>query len=462
MSTAAAARGPWWLEEAPPDPRLPPLTRRVDAEFVVVGGGYCGLWTALALVERNPGTRVVLLEAARCGHGPSGRNGGFLHGYWSSLASARKVFGDAGALALARASSRILPAVRNFAAARDEDIWLREGGMLRVAAAPGQEAAVDRAIEAARALGAPEEAVPLSAEGLAARCASPRFRRGVLFRDGATVHPARLARALRRAVLDAGVEVFENSPARVRGTSVETPSGRARAQQVVLAVNSAAVQERALARCLTNAGSHVVLTEPVPDLVARLGWTGGEAIVDARIFLHYFRTTPDGRVLMGSAAGALARGGRGGFDRDRAAEARAEAALRRLLPGFGGVRVEAAWGGPVDVSVDGFPFVGTLDGGRVHYAAGFSGNGVGPSWLAAQALASLATRTEDEWTSLPLVGRRPRRRLPPEPWKHAGGRAVRAATLRVEDADEAGEPAPLWARTGAALPRLLGVRLGTR
>jgi glycine/D-amino acid oxidase-like deaminating enzyme len=53
----------------------------------VVGGGYTGLWTALAVLEREPSARVVVLEAETCGAGPSGRNGGFCHGYWSHFAS---------------------------------------------------------------------------------------------------------------------------------------------------------------------------------------------------------------------------------------------------------------------------------------------------------------------------------------------------------------------------------------
>lgn len=466
MSTAGDRRHPWWLEEAPPDPALPPLAGAVEADVAIVGGGFCGLWTALALRGRERSARVVLLEADRCGLGPSGRNGGFLHGYWSSLAAARSTFGDEGALALARASSRIVPAVRDFVMARGEDVWLHEGGMLRVSAAPAQDAAVERAVAAAQALGVPEEAVALSRDELTARCSSPVFRRGVVFRDGATLQPARLVRALRRAVLEAGIEVYEGT--RVTGTRAGSPvvlktaNGSVRAHSVVLAVNAAATGHRRLARRLTNAGSHVVLTEPVPELLAELGWTGGEAIVDARIFLHYFRTTPDGRVLMGSAAGALGHGGRGGFDHDVAAEQRAEAGLRRLLPALAEARVVSAWGGPVDVAVDGFPFVGTLPGSAVHYAAGFSGNGVGPSWLAAQSLTSLALGADDEWTALPLVHRRPARLLPPEPLKYVGGRAVRAATLRVEDADEAQRRPPLWARAVAAVPRLLGLRLGTR
>jgi glycine/D-amino acid oxidase-like deaminating enzyme len=462
---------PWWLQEALAAEGgidvSQPLSGARSADVAVVGGGYTGLWAALAVRDRDPSLDVVVLEAARCGEGPSGRNGGFLHGYWASLPRLRAALGDEAALALARAGDRIVPAVRAFAAERGADVWLREAGMLKVSAAPGQDAAVERAVAAAAELGVPEEAVPLGPEELSSRCRSPVFRRGVLFRDGATVQPARLVRALRRAALDAGVALYERTPvtaARPGDPSVlETRGGTVRARAVVLAVNAATTGWRPAAARLTNFGSYVVLTEPVPHLLEEIGWTGGEAIADARMFLHYFRTTPDGRVLMGSGSGPIGRGGRvdDRFHRDAPSAARAEAGLRRLLPGLAAARVAHAWGGPIDVASDQLPFVGTLPGRRFHYAAGFSGNGVGPSWLAAQALASLAAGREDEWTALPLVGRQPPR-LPPEPLKHAGGALVRAAALRLEEAEERGSRAPLQLRAVAALPRLLGTPLGTR
>jgi hypothetical protein len=113
------------------------------------------------------------------------------------------------------------------------------------------------------------------------------------------------------------------------------------------------------------------------------------------------------------------------------------------------------------VSSDQLPLVGSLPGRRVHYAAGFSGNGVGPSWLCAQALASLVLGLDDEWTRLPLVGRSARG-LPPEPLKRVGGGMIRSAVLACEEADEQGRRAPLAARAGAALPQLLRLPLGTR
>jgi glycine/D-amino acid oxidase-like deaminating enzyme len=382
----------------------------------VVGGGYTGLWTALAVREREPAARIVVLEAETCGAGPSGRNGGFCHGYWSYLATMREVLGDARALEVARAGERIIPAVRAF----DGDFWLREGGLLRVSAAPAQDAAVDRAVEAAQELGVEEEAVPLSREELAAQIRSPVFRKGVYFRECATVQPARLVRALRAAVLPVAELHERTAVTRIEPGVLTTPRGRVHAPEIVVATNA---------------------------------WMTGWRPLRGR----------DGRVLMGSGSGPIGYGGRidERFSRDRATAARAAAGLRRLLPDLAEARIERAWGGPIDVSSDHLPFFGTVPGERVHYGAGYSGHGVGPSWLGGQILASLATGRDDEWTALPLATRRVPR-LPPEPLTRIGGGLVRAAIMACEAAEERGRHPPLAARAGAALPRLLRMQIGTR
>ena len=368
--------------------------------------------------------------------------------------------GDEDALALARAGERILPAVR----ALPNDVWLREGGMLKVSTAAAQDAAIDAAIAAAEDLGVGAEAVPLDAEALAKRVRSPVFRRGVFFRDGATVQPARLVRALKRAVHAAGVELYERTPVvAIHDGAVKTMSGPVFADAVVVATNAAAAGWRPVRKHVTNFGSYVVLTEPVPELLEEIGWTGGEAIVDGRMFLHYFRTTNDGRVLMGSGSGPIGFGGRvdDRFVHDLPTAGRAERGLRRLLPGLAAARVERAWGGPIDVSADHLPFFGTVRNSRVHYGLGYSGHGVGPSWLGGQILASLALGRKDEWTALPLVTRRVPA-LPPEPLKRLGGGLVRAAIIASEEAEEEGRRASGSARAIASLPRLLRMQIGTR
>ncbi len=455
---------PWWLDEAGSDELAPSLEAGVTRDVCIVGGGYTGLWTALALKEREPSLQIVVLEAETCGAGPSGRNGGFLHGYWAALAGLVPLLGRERALELARAGERIVPAVRAFCDVHGEDVWLRESGMVMVSASPGQDAAVERAVAVAAQSGAAEQAVALDAAAVAERIRSPVFREGVFFPDGATVQPARLVRALRRAVIAAGIQLHEGSPAlRIRDGEVVTPSGTVRAAEVVVAVNAAATGWQPVSRHVTNFGSYVVLTEPVPELLEEIGWTGGEAILDARMFLHYCRTTNDGRVLMGSGSGPIGFRGRvdARFTEDLATAARAEQGLRRLLPGLANARIERAWGGPIDVSADHLPFFGTVKGKRIHYGLGYSGHGVGPTWLGGQILASLALRTDDEWTALPLASRRVAS-LPPEPLKHLGGALVRSAILACEYADEENRRPPLPARLGAALPRLFGMEIGTR
>jgi glycine/D-amino acid oxidase-like deaminating enzyme len=461
----------WWLEDAlaregEPAP-APSLAGETTADVAIVGGGYTGLWTALALRERAPELRVTLLEAEICGHGPSGRNGGFVHGYWAALAGLLPVLGAEESLRLAVAGEQIVPGVRGFCEGRGEDVWLREHGMLMVSAAPAQDGAIDDAVAAAARVGRPEQAVALTAEEVARRCASPTFRHGVFFPDGATVHPGLLVRALRRAALDAGVELHERTPVlRVREGApnrLETPNGSIRARDVVLAVNAVLTGWRPAAKHLTNFGSYAVLTKPAPELLGEIGWTGGEAIMDGRMFLHYFRTTDDGRVLMGSGSGPIGFGGRVDerFSRDSPTAARAEAGLRRLLPGLDAARVERSWGGPIDVSADHLPFFRTRPGTRIHHGAGYSGHGVGPSWLGGRILASLVLGADDDWTRLPLATRRVPW-LPPEPLRRLGGGLVRSAIMACEAAEERGRRPPLAARAAASLPRLLGMELGTR
>src|SRR5262249_38234554 len=267
-----------------------------------------------------------------------------------------------------------------------------------------------------------------------------------------------------RGVAKARARLHEHSRVtNIENGRVETAGGSVRARDVVVAVNAAAAAWKPLRRRLTVFGSYLVLTEPVPDLLEPIGWTGGEAVIDGRMFLHYFRTTADGRVVMGSGSGPIGFGGRldRRFTHDEATVARAEHGLRRLLPDLAGAEITHAWGGPIDVSSDHLPFFGTVPGTRIRYAAGYSGHGVGPSWLAGQVLARLVLGVDDELTRLPLVARRVPK-LPPEPVRRLGGGLVRAAIMASEEAEEEERRPSLPVRAGAALPRLLGLRIGTR
>jgi glycine/D-amino acid oxidase-like deaminating enzyme len=455
----------WWLEEAGPVAALPPLEGSRETDVVVVGGGYTGMWTAWHLL--GAGARVALLESGVCGHGPSGRNGGFCESLWLSAPSIRERFGDDGARRLLDASSASVEAVGAWCRDEDVDTWFDRSGYLAVSTAPAFDGVGLPAVEAAAALGAPERVVALSAREVRARCDAPAFRGGVLLPDFATLQPARLALGLRQRLAERGAPPLERSGLRrlsvsPGGVVAETGGGSVRARAAVLAVGSAARALPPLRSRLAVTSSHIVLTEPVPDVLEQLGWTGGECITDGRTLVHYFRTTRDGRIALGWGGGRVACGARLGGRAEIDAEV-AEAARHYLLglfPVLAGRRVTHAWGGPIDVSPSHLPQIGTLPGAPVHFAFGYTGNGVGPAQLAGRALASLALDRRDEWTRLPLVESQPGARVPPEPLAWLGGTLVRRALVRRDRIADRGREAGPLTRAVCAAPGLLGVHLG--
>jgi hypothetical protein len=135
--------------------------------------------------------------------------------------------------------------------------------------------------------------------------------------------------------------------------------------------------------------------------------------------------------------------------------------LRRLVPGLQETAIARIWGGGIDVSSDRLPFFRTRPGTRVHYASGYSGHGVNATYIGGQCLASLVLDQRDDWSALPFCTRQ-LPRLPPEPFRTAGGRVVQKGILACEEAEEMGAVAAWPARAAAAVPKLVGLRIGTR
>jgi len=449
----------WWLGEAGEIVPTRSLDGDASADVVIVGGGYLGLWTAWHLRELEPDADVLVLEAELCGHGPSGRNGGFCETLWGDAPTLREQAGDAAALAVCRASEEAVHGIGAWCEANEVDAWFRSAPMLRVATTEPQLDSWRPTVEAAAALGAPEEVVSLGGDEVRARCASPRFLGGALYRVNATVHPARLALGLRAKLLERGVRIHERTEVtKLDDRGVETRVGQVRAGAVVLAVNSAAAGFSGYRLSLAAASSHIVLTEPVPDVLEELGWTGGEAIVDSRTLVHYTRTTPDGRIVFGWGGGVMGRGGRVSrrMEVDRGVVERTRESLFRFFPGVRGREVTHAWGGPIDVSPTHLPIFGSR--GRVHHGFGFTGNGVGPCYLGGEILARLAFDRRDERTRLALVDP-PRKLFPPELARWLGGSLIRRALVAKDAAEDEGREPGSVTRLVASLPRRLGLRL---
>ena len=456
----------WWQAEAGPVDPEPPLAGEVRADVVVVGGGYTGLWAAWHLKRLEPEADVVLVEAEVCGNGPSGRNGGFVNELWFGLPTLRRRFGDAAALSLARASTQSVAAVGRFCEEEGVDAWFTPAGYLLLSTSELQDSYAANVVASCQEAGGEDACEPLDAAGAMARCASPLFRGGAFFGGAATVHPARLVQGLRSALLDAGVRVAERSRAsRIAespgGIEVETDGGVVRAGTGVLAAGPSLAGLGPLRRRLTLTSSHMVMTEPVPDVLEELGWTGGECITDSRAMVHYMRTTRDGRIAFGWGGGRVVPGARLGdrVDIDSSVVEEVAAHLRRFFPQLEGRRIEHAWGGPIDVSPSHLPVITATPGGRAFAAFGYTGNGVGPSNMVGRSLAGLALGRRDEHTDIPLV-EPPRVLVPPEPLRWVGGTIIRSALLRAETAQEGGlQPDPLTAFL-AGFPERVGIHVG--
>jgi glycine/D-amino acid oxidase-like deaminating enzyme len=458
----------YWIEEAGEVEPRPALSGSHEADVVVVGGGYTGMWTAWYARQLEPEARVVLLESEPvCGRGPSGRNGGFCNAMWFSLASMRERWGDVPALEVAAAAEQAVARIGAFCEEQAVDAWFRPAGYVQVSTAPAHDGAWMRAVAACRELGVPEMLQPLSEAEVAERCKSPAFRAGAVSPTSATLQPARLALGLREQLLAAGVEVFESSPVRSfhedgEGVEVTTPAGAVCAKRGVLAIGAAAKGRRGPLRGrLTVASSHIVLTEPVPDVLEEIDWTGADCITDARALLHYFRTTPDGRIAFGWGGGRIAMGaktgGRAEVDPDVVAAATED--LYDYFPQLRGRCITHAWGGPIDASPTHLPAVRTLPGGSAFAAAGYTGNGVGPSNMVGRTLAALALGREDDHTRLAFVDDATLR-LPPEPFHWIGGEAIRLGILKKEQAELSGRRPGRISSAIAKVPELIGFHIG--
>ncbi|GAA5174893.1 FAD-dependent oxidoreductase [Niveibacterium umoris] len=447
---ATAAFRPFWLEQAlrREDPPTPvPLRGEHSADVCIVGGGYTGLWTAIQLKQAAPALKIVLLEQDVCGAGASGRNGGCLLTLATKFLSLRACYGEAEAVRLVRASEAAVDQIADFCARHAIDAELRRDGALYVATNRAQLSALAQVLSALQA-NSVNSWQAQDAAALAQRSGSPAHLEGHFSPAAGSVQPALLARGLARVAREMGVDVREHSPMLALEESnpprVRCAEGSVTAKRVVLALNAwMATLFPRFARSIAVVSSDMVITEPAPEAVAARGPAGGVSVCDLRTFVHYARSTPDGRIMMGKGGNLFPYGNRmvPAFDAPSTLTPMLADALQRFFPAYSGVPIVASWTGPSDRSATGFPFFGRFDHApQILYGFGYSGNGVGTCYLGGKILASLALDRDDEWSRCGFVGG-PRALFPPEPVRWVGAHMVRNAIRRKECAEDEGRRA---------------------
>ncbi|MDR7417364.1 MAG: FAD-binding oxidoreductase [Armatimonadota bacterium] len=414
-----------------------PLTGSVTADVAIIGAGYSGLSSAYYIRRADSGSRVAVLEAQTAGYGASGRNGGFsMTLFGVSLEMTHRLHGGA---RTREAMEYMVDAVEHLdGLVRTHGLQCDyvPSGFLRVATTPGYRRRLQHELEIAGRVGL--AGVDWWDEArVQAAVHSETFLGGVWEPRCALIHPARLASAMARLAEAAGAVIYERSPVTsvervASGVRLVTPRGTVNARKVVFATNAWSHLFPWVKRKQVPVWTHLIATEPLtPAQWASVGWQDGMGLEDARNLIHYFRPSPDGRILMGGGGVVVGYGSAMDHDSHPATFHHLEGFLKTLFPQLGAVRVTHRWGGPVSVTSDFVPAVGYVGDPCAVYNVGCIGHGVSLMPSNGRIIADLVLERKTPLTDLWFVNRRllP---WPGEPLRYVGGVGVRAL-LALQD-----------------------------
>jgi glycine/D-amino acid oxidase-like deaminating enzyme len=431
---------PLWLDN--PDRPAPreSLAGTADVDLLVVGAGFTGLWAALRAVERNPSTRVLVIDADRIAEHATGRNGGFCeasltHGEANGLARWPEEYAELHDLGL-RNLDDIEATIERYGI----DCGFVRGGVLVVATRVHEVAELE-----------PELPGFLEATAVRRMVRSPTYLAGRHLPDEcALLDPARLAWGLADAGESLGVRIAEHTrleSMRATRDHIEavTSGGVVRATNVIMATNAFPNPLRRLRYWTVPVYDYVLATEPLTaEQLATLGWDPAVGVSDSGNQFHYYRITPDRRILWGGYD-AVYHYGRSieasHYDRRETFETLARN-FATTFPQLRGIRFTHRWSGVIDTSTRFCAFYGKAHRGRTVYAAGFTGLGVGASRFAADVMLDLLGGRQTERTRLAIV-RKKGLPFPPEPFAWIGVQLTRRALARQDRTGRRN----LWLRT---------------
>lgn len=437
---ADARQSVYWTDRPDRPAAGDPLEGTIRADLAIVGGGFTGLWAAAHALEADPGRSVVIVEAGRIGGGASGRNGGFVsasitHGVGHGAAT----WPDEIDL-LQRIGRESFAGLAAFIARHGIEAGWRTPGEITVATRPHEVAGLRSLRDALVRHG--DEADLLDADAIRDRIASPTYLGAVHQRTSyGLVHPGRLAEGIARVVRAAGGTIHEGSPVeRLRsgpdGTvEIVTARGRILARRAIVATGGYPSPLRRMRHWILPVYDHILVTEPIPAATwAELRWEDRVGVADSGNRFHYYRPTDDGRILWGGWDANFHGGSRVDprWEHDERTERTLAAHLLATFPQLDGIRIEHRWAGVIETTSRFTALFGTALGGRVAYAAGYTGLGVGASRFGGAVALDLVDGRRTERTELGIVRRKPIP-FPPEPARSAVVRITKGALARADE-----------------------------
>jgi glycine/D-amino acid oxidase-like deaminating enzyme len=419
----------FWIDDVTGVPTFPALRGDITADLAIVGGGYLGLWTAVLAKQRNPDTKVVLLEARELGWAASGRNGGFCEASIThGEANGKSRWPDEYAQ-LDRLGLQNLDEIEASVASLGLNCDFERTGSLDLAIEPHE-------IEWLTETETDDDTVFLDEAAVRAEVNSPTYLAAIWNkRINALIHPSKLVHELARVATELGVEIFEKSPVREVETSggptdaavVHSRHGTVRATRVALATNAFPSLLKRTRLHTVPVYDYVLMTEPLsPAQLSSIGWSNRQGLADMANQFHYYRMSADNRILFGGydAVYHYGRKVREEYENRPESFERLASHFFTTFPQLEGLKFSHRWAGSIDTSTQFSAFFASARNGRVAYSAGFTGLGVGATRFAAQVMLDKLSGLTTERTELQMVRKMPLP-FPPEPIASVGIQATR-------------------------------------
>lgn len=361
------------------------LEEDVDADVVVIGGGFSGINTALELAEKGI-TNIVVLEARYLGFGGTGRNGGqIMAGIGHDLEKIKKHVGEAGLREIFEISELGARIIKDRIAkySIDADFCNGYGYM-------GFNARQEKTLRAwekdFKSINVKDEIRFMAGSEVKQIIGSDAYTSALLHMGGGHVHSLNLLLGEAKALVGHGVRIYEHSPALevIYGEriTVRTGRGSVKASKLLWACDSFLNKlEPELHKTTLNTYAFQLMTEPLSDeMINRISPIRG-AYSDIRPVIDYYRVTNENRLLFGAATPFVEH-----IPHDLKAWNRN--LMLKIFPYLKDVKIDLAWGGPMATGANLFPQIGTLSGRpNVFYVQGYAGFGVTPSHIICKILA---------------------------------------------------------------------------
>ncbi len=383
----------WYHAATPADPVHPALAGEIETDVCVVGGGIAGCSTALHLAER--GYRVVLLEADRLGSGASGRSGAqAITGAACGQDKLESLIGLNAAKDIWDCSVEALALQRELIERYSIDCDYVPGQM-QVAIKPRQQAALENEVTRLQAVYGYHSMRMMDRKDLRDCIASARYIAATYDPNAGHLQPLRYTLGLARAAASRGARIFEHTRAlehqrRDGRLVIRTANGAVIARHLALCGNAALGNySRELARKIMGVATYIVATEPLGEARASELIRNNAAVTDTNFVLDYFRRSADHRLLFG---GRVSYSGLDPLGTTRATRAR----MLQVFPQLADTRIEHAWGGYVDITMNRAPHFGRLEPG-VYFVQGFSGHGIALTGIAGKLLAEAISGTSERF-----------------------------------------------------------------